>query len=101
MFKFYYNKKVRHPSISIRQKKDGFWHNMPLTHEKPLNDSYIKIIDPHPMNKIRKQKESSFIRKYIRVDKRGVKGHPYREYVLTKKEEKNLKLYLKNKYKKR
>ena len=101
MFKFYYNKKIRHPSISIRQKNNSFWHNIPLTHEKPKNDSYIEIIDPHPTNKKMRQKKSSYLRKYIRIDKRGVKGHPYCEYILSKKEERTIKIYLKKKYKKR
>ena len=98
-FKFYKNKKNNHPAISIRQNHNNFWYNMPLTHEKIHNDSYFEIKDPHPKNT--KRNKRSYIRKYVRVDKRGVKGHPYREYVLSKKDEIKIKLYLKNKYKKR
>ena len=49
-FKFYKNKKINHPAISIRQNHNIFWYNMPLTHEKIHNDSYFEIKDPHPKN---------------------------------------------------
>lgn len=101
-FKFYKNKKTKHPSISVKQRNKTKWFNMPLTHEKP-KDSYIKVVDPHPKNKKKRISEQnySYIRLYIRTDKKGIKGHPYREYKLTKKEEREIKEYLSRKYKKR
>ena len=71
MFKFYKNKKTHHPSISIRQRDKRKWHNIPISHSKPKNDTFIQIDDPHPKAK---QNDKSYIRKYIRIDKRGVKA---------------------------
>ena len=98
MFKFYKNKKTHHPSISIRQKDKRKWHNIPISHSKPKNDTFIQIDDPRPKAK---QNDKSYIRKYIRIDKHGVKGHPYREYILSKKSEQLIKQYLKQRNKKR
>ena len=68
MFKFYKNKKTHHPSISIRQKDKRKWHNIPISHSKPKNDTFIQIDDPRPKAK---QNDKSYIRKYIRIDKHG------------------------------
>ena len=97
MFKFYKNKKTRHPSISIRTKDKTKWSNMPISHSKTKGDANLIIDDPHPLAK---KGDVVYIRLYIRKDKRGVKGHPYREYVLTRASEKALKRYLRRKYKK-
>lgn len=96
-FKLYKNKITNHASISTKQKDKSKWYNLPVSHSKP-SDSYIEIQDPHPKAK---QGQKSYVRKYIRKDKKGVKGHPYKEYRLSKKSEKKIKQYLKEKYKKR
>ena len=96
-FKFYKNKITGHPSVSLRQKDRRKWYNMPVSHQKP-KDSYLEINDPHPKAK---ESQKSFVRKYIRKDKRGVKGHPYKEYRLTNESEIKIKKYIVNKHKKR
>ena len=98
MFRFYKNKKINHPSISIRQRDKRKWHNLPISHSKPKNDTFIVINDPHPKAK---QHDKSYVRRYLRIDKRGVKGHPYKEYRLSKKSEQLIKKYLKDRCKKR
>lgn len=95
--KIYRNKKTRHPSISIRQKDKTKWHNMPMSHSKPKHLSYIKINDPHPYAKTGNK---TFVRKYIRKDKKGVRGFLYKDYRLSIEDELKIKSYLKQKYKK-
>ena len=51
MFKFYLNRKVRHPSISVKSKNKKKWRNLPITHSKPSKDTFIVIEDPHPKAK--------------------------------------------------
>ena len=71
---------------------------MPITHSKPTKDTSLEIDDPHPKAT---KRSKSYIRRYVRRDKRKVRGHPYREYVLSKQSERIIKRYLKEKYKKR
>ncbi len=97
MFYIYQNKITCHASISLKQRDKRFWYNLPMSHKKP-NDSFIIIKDPHP---IAPKGKIAYIRKYVRKDKRGVRGHSYREYHLIKSDETKIKLYLKQKYKKR
>ena len=98
MFKLYKNKKTNHPSVSIRRKDHNYWWNMPITHSKPSKDASLEIDDPHPNNK---RGGKSYIRCYVRKDKKRIKGHRYREYVLSAHSEMIIKIYLKIKYKKR
>ena len=98
MFKIYKNRKTNHPSISIKQRNRRYWWNMPITHSKPTKDTSLEIDDPHPKAKTGSK---TYVRRYIRKDKRKVKGHPYREYILSKKPEMIIKKYLKRKHKKR
>ena len=98
MFKIYKNKKTNHPSVSIRQRNRRYWWNMPMTHSRPTKDTSLEIDDPHPKAK---KGSKSYIRRYIRKDKRKIRGHRYRDYVLSKESEKIIKRYLKEKYKKR
>ena len=97
MFYIYKNKITCHASVSLKQRDKSFWFNLPMSHKKP-NDSFIEIKDTHP--KAPKGKRA-YIRKYVRKDKRGVRGHPYKEYRLIKDDEIKIKSYLKQKYKKR
>ena len=98
MFKFYNNRKTRHPSISIKCNKKHIWRNMPISHSKPSNDSYLEIDDPHP----KANKHSKvFVRKYVREDKPKIKGGLYKKYRMTTRSERIVKGYLKQKYKKR
>ena len=71
---------------------------MPMAHSKPAKDTSLVIDDPHPRAK---KGSKTYVRRYIRKDKRKIRGHPYRECVLSKKSEKTIKNYLKEKYKKR
>ena len=96
-FKFYLNKKTRHPSISLKQRDRKRWHNISISHSKP-HDASIEINDPHP----KANKDSRvYAQRYIRKDKKGVRGHPFREYKLNDLSEHKIKKYLKQKYKKR
>ena len=98
MFKFYFNKITRHPSISVKQADKRYWHNIPVTHSKPKNDASLVINDPHP----KAQKVSvAFARRFVRKDKCGVKGFKYRQYRMNRESELRIKRYLKEKYKKR
>ena len=98
MFKIYHNKKTGHPSLSIRHKDKIFWYNLSFSHSRPKNDSFIIIKDPHPKSK---RGKVVYVRRYIRKDKRRIKGFLYRKYRLTDDSERLIKEYLKNKYKKR
>ena len=97
-FKIYKNKKTNHPSVSIKQKDKSKWFNMPMSHSKPLHDAFIEIDDPHPNSP---KGSKSYLRKYVRKDKLGIKGRLYFKYVLSKRSENDVKSYLKIKYKKR
>ena len=98
MFKIYKNKKTRHPSISLKQKDRSKWHNMPMTHEKPKGDTSLTIDDPHPKAVAG---DKSYVRRFVRKDNQKIKGHRYKEYVLSETSEQTIKDYLKRKYKKR
>ena len=93
-FKIYFNKKTRHPSISLSGKEKEIWENMAMTHHPTKNDSYIDIviISPNGLSK-------SYVRKYIRKDKRRVRGKPYPRLKLDDSSESNIKTYLKIKKK--
>ncbi len=94
-FKIYFNKKTGHPSISLSGKDKTKWENMEMTHH-PSKDSYIDIecIDS-------KGKSKSYVRKYIRKDRPGVKGSRWKNTKLTNSSEFKVKSYLKQKFKKR
>lgn len=96
-FKFYLNKKTRHPSISLKQNDKKRWHNISISHKKP-KDAYLVINDPHPKAG---KSSNAYAQRYIRKDKKGVRGHPFREYKLNDTSERSIKQYLKQKYKKR
>lgn len=100
-FKIYKNKITKHPSVSIKQNDKKHWFNLPMSHSKP-NDSYIKtnifIINN---NHKKRNNQESYVRKYVRKDKMGVRGHPYNEILFDQNAENEIKKYLKTKYKKR
>ena len=94
-FKIYFNKKTRHPSISLSGKEKEMWENMEMTHHPTKSNSYIEIviISSNGCSK-------SFVRKYVRKDKPGVKGKPYSHIKLNNSSEDVVKDYLKRKHKK-
>ena len=96
-FKIYKNKITGHASVSVRQKDKQRWYNLPMSHSKP-KDSYIKTNDPHPKAN---KKAHSYIRKYIRKDKRGVRDFEYNGYRFSPKSESKIKNYLKVRFKKK
>ena len=96
-FKIYKNRITKHASISTRQKDKSRWYNLPMSHTKP-KDSYIEISDPHPKAKI---EDKSYIRKYMRIDKKSIRGMRYKNYHISRVDEEKIQNYLKNKYKKR
>ena len=96
-FKIYKNKITGHASVSVRQKDKQRWYNLPMSHSKP-KDSYIKANDPHPKAN---KKAHSYIRKYIRKDKRGVRDFEYNGYRFSPKSESKIKNYLKVRFKKK
>ena len=96
-FKIYKNKVTGHASVSLKHKDKRHWYNLPMSHKKP-NDSFIKVNDPHPKAN---KKAHSYVRKYVRKDKIGVKSRLYKDYKLSPKSESKIKNYLKTKYKKK
>ena len=67
-----------------------------MTHHPRTDDKYIEIVC------ISNRKEStSYVRKYIRKDKHGVKGRKMNNHTLTNSSEGKVKTYLKEKNKKR
>jgi len=96
-FKIYKNKITGHASVSIKQKDKNLWYNLPMSHEAP-KDSYIKVNDPHPKAD---KKAHSYVRKYVRKDKTGVRDFQYTNYKFSVKSEEKIKNYLKSKFKKK
>ena len=96
-FKIYKNKVTGHASVSLKHRDKKHWYNLPMSHEKP-KDSFIRVNDPHPK---KRKKGHSYIRKYVRIDKRGVKSRCYRGYVFSLNSEIKIKNYLKQKFKKK
>ncbi len=96
-FKVYKNKVTGHASVSLKHRDKKHWYNLPMSHEKP-KDSFIRVNDPHPKAS---KKGHSYIRKYVRIDKRGVKSRCYRGYVFSLNSEIKIKNYLKQKFKKK
>ena len=95
-FKIYFNKKTRHPSISLSGKEKKIWMNLEMTHNPCKRERYIVIVC------ISNNKDSvSYVRKYVRKDKIGVKGKRRYRTNLSKKSEEDIKKYLSNKNKKR
>ena len=95
-FKIYFNKKTRHPSISLSGKEKEIWENMEMTHHPTSNDSYIEIecVSSNGESK-------SYVRKYIRRDKICVKVKRPKRTKLTNDSELKVKQFLKEKNKKR
>ena len=95
-FKICFNKKTRHPSISLSGKEKEIWENMEMTHHPTHNDSYIEIecVSSNGESK-------SYVRKYIRRDKIGVKVKRPKRTKLTNDSESKVKQFLKEKKKKR
>ena len=95
-FKIYFNKKTRHPSISLSGKEKEIWENMEMTHHPTHNDSYIEIecVSSNGESK-------SYVRKYIHRDKIGVKVKRPKRTKLTNDSESKVKQFLKEKKKKR
>jgi len=96
-FKFYKNKVTGHVSISVRQRDKTRWYNLSMSHSAP-NDSYIRVNDPHPKAN---KKAHSYVRKYVRKDKRGVRGAQYKKYRFSRKSESKIKNFLKIRFKKK
>ena len=93
-FKIYFNKKTRHPSISLSGKEAEKWENMEMTHHPTKSNSYIEI------NIVSNNCSSkSFVRKYVRRDNHGVRGKPYSNLKLDEPSENKVSCYLKNKKK--
>ena len=95
-FKIYFNKKTRHPSISLSGKEKEIWENMEMTHHPTSNHSYIDIVTVSSSGK-----SKSYVRKYIRKDKHGVKGKRLHRVSLNNSSESKIKSYLKERNKKR
>ena len=93
-FKIYYNKKTRHPAISLSGKEKEVWENMEMTHHPSKHDSYIEIITVSTNNS-----SKSFVRKYIRKDKPGVRGKLYQSLKIKSTSEAAIKKYIKTKKK--
>ena len=97
MFKIYKNKVTGHASVSLKQKDKKRWYNLPMSHSKPKG-SYIKANDPHPKAG---KKAHSYVNKYVRKDKTGVRSFRYKDYKFSQKSESKINNYLKEKFKKK
>ena len=95
-FKIYFNKKTRHPSISLSGKEKEIWENMEMTHHPTDKYNYI-VIECVSSNGV----TTSYVRRYIRKDNRGVKAKHPKRTKLTEKSEAKVKNYLKEAKKKR
>lgn len=95
-FKIYFNKKTRHPSISLSGKEKEIWENMEMTHHPTSNHPYIEIVTFSNNGK-----SKSFVRRYVRKDKRGVKGKRLHRVSIESSSENEVKSYLKTRNKKR
>ena len=95
-FKIYFNKKTRHPSISLSGKDKEKWKNLEMTHNPTGKDNYI-VIECVSSNGV----ATSYVRKYIRRDNHGVKAKHPKKTRLTDKSETKVKNYLKDAKKKR
>ena len=95
-FKIYFNKKTGHPSISLSGKEKAASENMEMTHHPTGKDAYIEIecVSSNGESK-------SYVRKYIRKDKIGVKAKRPKRTKLTNESEQKVKQFLKEKNKKR
>ena len=93
-FKIYFNKKTNHPSISLSGKDAEKWENMEMTHHPSKNDAYIDIVTISPNGS-----SKSYVRKYIRRDKKGVKGKRLTRVSVDSSSETKIKAYLKEKKK--
>ena len=94
-FKIYFNKKTGHPSISLSGKEKDRWENMKMTHNPTQKHSYIDIVTISKNGSTK-----SCVRKYIRKDKKGVKGKLHKNTKLSNKSEVKIKEYLKYRNKK-
>ena len=88
-FKIYFNKKTRHPSISLSGKDAEKWDNMEMTHHPTRNHSYIDIVTVSPNGS-----SKSYVRKYVRKDKYRIKGKRLHRVSLDDSSEKKIKSYL-------
>ena len=91
-FKIYFNKKTRHPSISLSGKDAEKWENMEMTHHPTESNPYIEIIVISNNGS-----SKSFVRKYVRRDNHGVKEKPYTNLKLDSPSENKVNNYLKSK----
>lgn len=94
-FKIYFNKKTGHPSISLSGKDKEKWENMEMTHHPTKKHSYIDIITISS-----KGSTKSYVRKYVRKDKKGVRGKIHKNTRLSNDSEGKVKEYLKHRNKK-
>ena len=44
-FKIYYNRKTRHPSISLKSGDKKYWHNLEVSHHLLKNERYIEVFN--------------------------------------------------------
>ena len=93
-FKIYFNKKTRHPSISLSGKEKTIWENMEMTHHPTKNHSYIDIVTVSPNGS-----SNSYVRKYVRKDKLRIKGKRLYRVSLDNSSEKKVKSYLRSRKK--
>ena len=95
-FKIYFNKKTGHPSISLSGKDKTIWENLEMTHHPKNNDRYIDIVCLSSNGS-----SKSYVRKYIRHDKKGVKSKKPKKQKLTDTSEIKVKQFLSDCHKKR
>ena len=93
-FKIYYNRKTRHPSISLKSGDKKYWHNLEVSHHLLKNERYIEVF-----NVGSKDGRKSYIRKYYRKDKHKLKGFWYKNFKLSIESEISVRRYLREHHK--
>ena len=93
-YKFYRNKKTKHPSIEIDFDKDNkIWKNLEVTHKPSSNQRYIELdVNPNPFDT-----DKSYVRRYVRKDSLGIRGYQYKNFSLSDSDKIKIDNYLNNK----
>ena len=90
-FKIYFNKKTKHPSVSLSSEDKTRWENLEMTHHPSKKNKYIIVVCVSLSGC-----SQSYVRKYIRKDRKGVKGKLHKNTKLDYSSENRIVIYLKS-----
>lgn len=91
----FYNKKRKHPSITIKDKDDK-WVNVKLTHDYSESPYLIKL----KKNPNKNDLEDSYVHTKLRIDNQRNKGDKYFNYKIALVDKIRIKRYVKKNKKK-